>query len=167
MAPDLVLIGPMGAGKSTVGRELAKILECDFTDTDELIEADQGKSISEIFVEDGEVHFRLVEESVVIDALRDCRGVLSLGGGAITSVATQSALRNSSAKKVFLDISLSAVSPRVGFDKARPLLMVNPRQKWSELMSDRRPIYESLSDLNIDVSDLEVSEIVSRIVENL
>ena len=115
-------------------------------------------------------HWRLcwlVEESVVIDALRECSGVLSLGGGAITSVATQSALRSSSAKKIFLDISLSVVSPRVGFDKARPLLMVNPRQKWSELMSGRRPIYESLSDLNIDVSDLEVSEIVSRIVENL
>lgn len=167
MAPDLVLLGPMGAGKSTVGRELAKILDCEFTDTDELIETDQGKSISEIFVEDGEAHFRLVEESVVIDALRECQGVLSLGGGAITSVATQDVLRSSSAKKIFLDISLSAVSPRVGFDKARPLLMVNPRQKWSELMNERRPIYESLSDLSIDVSDLEVSEIVSRIVAKL
>ncbi|MFM1758577.1 MAG: hypothetical protein RL193_1154, partial [Actinomycetota bacterium] len=69
MAPRLVLIGPMGAGKTTVGREIAKELNCDFADTDELIEADQGKSVSEIFVEDGEPHFRLVEESVVIDAL--------------------------------------------------------------------------------------------------
>jgi len=68
MAPRLVLIGPMGAGKTTVGREIAAQLGCDFADTDALIEADQGKSVSEIFVEDGEPHFRLVEESIVIDA---------------------------------------------------------------------------------------------------
>jgi shikimate kinase len=76
-------------------------------------------------------------------------------------------LTNTPAKKVFLDISLSAVSPRVGFDNARPLLMVNPRQKWAELMNLRRPIYESLADIYIDVSDLSVSEISSRIIDQL
>jgi shikimate kinase len=167
MAPRLVLIGPMGAGKTTVGREIAKELNCDFADTDELIEADQGKSVSEIFVEDGEPHFRLVEESVVIDALIEQSGILSLGGGAVMNDEVQKSLKSSSAKKIFLDISLAAVSPRVGFDNARPLLMVNPRQKWSELMNHRRPTYESLADLSIDVSDKSVSEICSEIIGSL
>ena len=114
MAPKLVLIGPMGAGKTTVGRDIAEKLNCAFADTDALIEADQGKSVSEIFVEDGEPHFRLVEESVVIDALISEEGVLSLGGGAVMNDAVQEALRTSPAKKVFLDISLAAVAPRVG-----------------------------------------------------
>jgi len=164
MAPRLVLIGPMGAGKTTVGREIAKELNCKFADTDALIEADQCKSVAEIFVEDGESHFRLVEESIVIDALISEDGVLSLGGGAVMNDAVQEALKKSPAKKVFLDISLAAVSPRVGFDSARPLLMVNPRQKWAELMTARRPIYESLADQSIDVSDKSVAEITSEII---
>jgi len=164
MAPRLVLIGPMGAGKTTVGREIAKELNCKFADTDALIEADQCKSVAEIFVEGGESHFRLVEESIVIDALISEDGVLSLGGGAVMNDAVQEALKKSPAKKVFLDISLAAVSPRVGFDSARPLLMVNPRQKWAELMTARRPIYESLADQSIDVSDKSVAEITSEII---
>ena len=163
MSPRFVLIGPMGAGKSTVGEQLAQELHLDFADTDHLIEADQGKSVSEIFIEDGEAHFRLVEESVVIDALRDQSGVVSLGGGAIMNEEVQKALRFINGKKIFLDISISAVSSRVGFDTARPLLMVNPRQKWSELMKLRRPTYEALADLTIEVSNLSVEEVVSKI----
>jgi len=81
--------------------------------------------------------------------------------------ATQAALKASTAKKVFLDISLTAVAPRVGFDNARPLLMVNPRQKWAELMTQRRPIYESLADFSIDVSELSIPEITSKIIGQL
>jgi len=164
MAPRLVLIGPMGAGKTTVGKAIASELGVDFADTDALIEADQGKTVSEIFVEDGEAHFRLVEESIVIDALLESSGVLSLGGGSVMNDEVQKALRDTSAKKVFLDISLSAVAPSVGFDTARPLLMVNPRQKWAELMSQRRPTYESLADLKIEVSEKSLSEITAEII---
>ena len=167
MAPRLVLIGPMGAGKTTVGREIAAQLGCEFADTDALIEVDQGKTVSEIFVEDGEPHFRLVEESIVIDALIAQTGVLSLGGGAVMNDEVQKALKISTAKKVFLDISLAAVAPRVGFDNARPLLMVNPRQKWAELMNFRRPTYEALADISIDVSEKSVSEISSKIIGSL
>ena len=163
MSPRIVLIGPMGAGKSTVGAQLARELNVDFADTDQLIEADQGKSVSEIFIEDGEPHFRLVEESIVIDALRDESGVLSLGGGSVMNDEVQKSLRHSDATKIFLDISLAAVASRVGFDTARPLLMVNPRQKWSELMNLRRPSYEALADLTIDVSELSLEEVISRI----
>ena len=163
MSPRIVLIGPMGAGKSTVGAQLARELSIDFADTDQLIEADQGKSVYEIFIEDGEPHFRLVEESIVIDALRDESGVLSLGGGAVMNDEVQKSLRGSKATRIFLDISLAAVASRVGFDTARPLLMVNPRQKWSELMNSRRPTYEALADLTIDVSELSLEEVISRI----
>ena len=167
MAPRLVLIGPMGAGKTTVGQSIAETLSCEFADTDALIEADQGKAISEIFVEDGEPHFRLVEESIVIDAINSAElenAVLSLGGGAVMNDQVQKVLKSSPAKKVFLDISLAAVAPRVGFDNARPLLMVNPRQKWVELMNLRRPTYEALSDITIDVSDKTVSDIAAEII---
>lgn len=167
MSLTCLLIGPMGAGKSTIGKELAKHLNCDFADTDNLIELDQGKSVSDIFIEDGEQHFRLVEESIVIDALNERSGVLALGGGSIASKPVQEALRKSNATKIFLDINLSAVAPRVGFDGSRPLLMVNPRQKWSELMAQRRPIYESLADLKIDVSELSITEVVEKVMANL
>ena len=167
MSPKLVLIGPMGAGKSTVGREIAKKLGCSFSDTDDLIEMDQGKSVSDIFIEYGEAHFRLVEETVVIDALLEERGVLSLGGGSIMNAQIQKALRESGCKKVFLDISLTAVVPRIGFDTPRPLLMANPRQRWNELMQERRPTYEALADLTIDVSELSVSEVAAEIMAAL
>ena len=101
MSPRIVLIGPMGAGKSTVGSQLAQQLNLDFADTDQLIESDQGKSVSEIFIEDGEAHFRLVEESIVIDALRDQMGVLSLGGGSVMNEEVQKVLSNCEGKKVF------------------------------------------------------------------
>ncbi len=167
MPPNLILIGPMGAGKSTVGAEVAKNLNLTFSDTDSLIEIDQGKSISDIFVEDGETHFRLVEESIVIDALKQEAGVLSLGGGAVMNLEVQRALKESGAKVIFLDISLSAVVPRIGFDTPRPLLMVNPRQRWNELMQERRPTYEALADLRIDVSELSVDQAVARIIESI
>ena len=99
MAPKLVLIGPMGAGKTTIGSEIARKLQLTFADTDALIENDQGKSVSEIFVEDGEPHFRLVEESVAIDALLAEEGVLSLGGGSVMNVEVAKALKSSPAKK--------------------------------------------------------------------
>ena len=167
MPPNLILIGPMGAGKSTVGAEVAKNLNLTFSDTDSLIEIDQGKSISDIFVEDGEAHFRLVEESIVIDAVKQEAGVLSLGGGAVMNLEVQRALKESGAKVIFLDISLSAVVPRIGFDTPRPLLMVNPRQRWNELMQERRPTYEALADLRIDVSELSVDQAVARIIESI
>lgn len=165
MAPKVIIFGPMGAGKTRVGQALALRLGLPFKDTDQLIEADQGKTINEIFVEDGEPHFRLVEESIVIDAIIDFDGVLSLGGGAVMNDETRKVLLGANSLRVFLDISLAAVAPRVGFNTERPLLLVNPRQKWQELMTERRPIYSSLANLQIDVSDKNVEEIVDEIVK--
>ena len=160
--PSHILIGPMGVGKSTVGAELAKALNTPFIDTDRVIEERSGKSVSDIFIEDGETAFRAKEEDVLIETLKN-DGVLALGGGACVSERAQDALRKSGAQIIFLDISLAEVSKRVGFDQARPLLALNPRTKWQELMEKRRSIYESLASKHILVDGKSVSDIVSEI----
>ena len=158
-----ILIGPMGVGKSTVGAELAHRLGETFIDTDALIEERTGRTIADIFVEDGEAAFREIESTVVLESL-NTPGVLSLGGGACVSEPALTEIAQSSAHVIFLDISLSEVSKRVGFDQARPLLAINPRSRWQELMSARRPIYEKLADQTIVVDGKGVKEIVDEIV---
>ncbi len=164
MTPRVVLIGPPGAGKTSIGRALAKSLDVDFADTDTLIEIDQGKSVSQIFVDEGEAHFRKVEERICIEALKNVGGVLSLGGGAVLTSGVAEALRMADTKVIFLDVSLAVAAPRIGFNRDRPLLLSNPRQKWQTLMDARRPIYESLAATKIEVEDRSVNEIVGEIL---
>lgn len=164
MTPRVVLIGPPGAGKTSIGRALAKSLDVDFADTDTLIEADQSKSVSQIFVDEGEAHFRKAEERICIEALKNESGVLSLGGGAVLTPGVAEALRMADTKVVFLDVSLAVAAPRIGFNRDRPLLLSNPRQKWQTLMDARRPVYESLATTKIEVEDRSVNEIVRDIL---
>lgn len=163
MAPKIILIGPMGSGKSTVGESLAGSLSLHFRDTDEMIVAQSGREISDIFIEDGEEAFRTLEKIVLRTALLEDGAVLSLGGGACTSIDAQSALRASGAFIVYLKISLSQVSARVGFNQGRPLLMGNPRAQWQSLMNERAPIYEGLASYICEVDSKSVEEIVSEI----
>ena len=162
-----ILIGPPGSGKSSVGKSLAQRMGVEFSDTDTIIENECKKSISDIFVESGEPYFREIERTVVLDRLENGEGVLSLGGGSVLDQKAQSALRNSPTPIVFLDVSLASASPRVGFNRDRPLLVGNPRAKWQELMNARRPIYEELATFTVSTDELTPSQVSSKIVELL
>jgi shikimate kinase len=162
----IVLIGPPGSGKSTVGVALAAHLQWPFVDTDALIELKASKKITDIFVEDGEEHFRTIEFETLQEVLLEPSAVISLGGGAPIPQRAQDALKSSDSSIVFLDVSLATAAPRVGFNRDRPLLLGNPRAQWQALSDQRRPIYEKLSTLSIKVDDMSVDEIVS-IIESI
>jgi shikimate kinase len=163
----IVLIGAPGAGKTTVGHGLSKVLGLDFIDTDQLIEKREGKSITDIFVVDGEPHFREVELETLKKVLTLKDVVLSLGGGAPISGQAQQAIHESRSKVIFLDVSLATAAPRVGFNRDRPLLLGNPRAQWQALSDKRRPIYEALADVSIKVDDMSVEAIISEIEKKL
>lgn len=167
MAPRVILIGPMGSGKTTIGQLLAAQWNIPFRDTDHVIEEMSGKSVSDIFLEDGEDEFRILEKKVLRQELLSDETVLALGGGAPISIDAQSALRAIASPVIYLDVSLATVAPRIGFNRDRPLLLHNPRGQWQTLMEARRPIYEAIADTIIDVNDKSESEIVSQILEVL
>jgi shikimate kinase len=167
MAPRVILIGPMGSGKTTIGQLIAKRLDIAFRDTDQVVEEETGSTVSDIFLEDGEDAFRLLEKGVLRNELLSDGTVLALGGGAPISMDAQSALRAIASPVVYLDISLATVAPRIGFNRDRPLLLHNPRGQWQTLMEARRPIYESIADTVIDVNTKSETEIVDEILEVL
>jgi len=168
LGPRIVLIGPPGSGKSTVGRELASWLRLARRDTDDDVAAAAGKSIPDIFVEDGEAAFRALEVQAVATALEEHDGVLSLGGGAILDATTQERIENhvsNGGHVVFLDVSLAAAAPRVGLNRARPLLVGNPRQQWKALMDARRPIYERLATTTVLTDNLSPRAVAQQILD--
>jgi len=162
----IVLIGPPGSGKSTVGVALAAHLQWPFVDTDALIELKALKKITDIFVDDGEEYFRTIEFETLQEVLLEPSAVISLGGGAPIPQRAQDALVSSESSIVFLDVSLATAAPRVGFNRDRPLLLGNPRAQWQALSDQRRPIYEKLATLSIKVDDMSVDEIIS-IIESI
>ncbi|GHG65530.1 shikimate kinase [Streptomyces capoamus] len=141
--PAVVLVGPMGVGKSTVGRLLAERLGVGFRDTDEDIVAAEGRTISEIFVDEGEAAFRAIEKRAVHTALAEHEGVLALGGGAILDADTRALLAGH--RVVYLSMEVEEAVRRTGLGVARPLLAVNPRKQWRELMEARRHLYEEVA----------------------
>lgn len=159
----LVLIGAPGSGKSTVGSELARARGLDFVDTDQLIESRENKPITDIFVVDGEPHFRALELEILKEVLPMQDVVISLGGGAPISDQAQAQINSSESTVIFLDVSLATAAPRVGFNRDRPLLLGNPRAQWQALSDKRRPIYEALANVSIKVDDMSVEEIISEI----
>jgi shikimate kinase len=167
MAPKVILIGPMGSGKTTIGSLLAEKLGLSFRDTDHLIEEQEEKTVSQIFLDEGEDAFRAIEKRVLREELLTDGTVLSLGGGAPISIDAQSALRAIASHIIFLDISLSTVAPRIGFNRDRPLLLNNPRGQWQMLMEARRPVYEAIADTTIKVDDKSEDEIVTIALSRL
>lgn len=143
MAPVCVLVGPPGSGKTTVGQALAELLGVEFRDTDLDIEATAGKPISEIFIDEGEAHFRALERAAVAAQLASATGVLALGGGAVLAEQTRAALVGHTV--VYLSVELPDAVRRVGLGAGRPLLAVNPRATLKHLLDQRRPYYAAVA----------------------
>jgi shikimate kinase len=165
-APRVVLVGPMGAGKSTVAGLLASRWGVEARDTDQDIEAAEGRSISEIFVDDGEQYFRRQERAAVADALRAHPGVLALGGGAVLDPDTRAALRGHTV--VFLQVGLSEAVKRVGLGVGRPLLLGNVRARIKALLDERTPVYQQLATFVVDTDGRapeDVADEVAAVVE--
>lgn len=139
----MVLVGPMGVGKSTVGRLLAERLGTGYRDTDDDIVAAEGRTVAEIFVDEGEQAFRAIEKATVARALAEHDGVLALGGGSILDADTRALLAGQ--RVLYLSMDVEEAVKRTGLNTARPLLAVNPRKQWRELMEARRSLYESIA----------------------
>jgi shikimate kinase len=157
----------MGAGKTTVGRRVAQSLGVDFLDTDEVVERDAGRTVSEIFVDDGETHFRALEKAAVAEALASHDGVLALGGGAVLDADTRALLKGH--RVVFLRVGLSAAAHRVGLGVSRPLLLGNVRGRITQLLDERAPIYEEVAEHVVETdgrSAAEVADEVRALVED-
>ena len=137
MSPVAVFVGAPGSGKTTIGRRVAAALGVPFVDSDHLIEARAGMTVSDIFLNEGEAAFRAMEEEVVVQALGEVDGVLSLGGGAVLSEATRSRLAGH--RVVWLRVTLADAARRVGMNTARPLLLGNVRAQLGALLEARTP----------------------------
>jgi shikimate kinase len=164
--PPIILIGPPGAGKTSVGKALAKKLSLNFLDSDKVVEEKSGKSIPEIFITDGEPAFREMERAAVIDLIENQDGVIALGGGSVMDLEVSKRLLPM-ANVVFLDVSISNAAPRVGFNRDRPLLLGNPRQQWIALMEKRRSTYEALAKAKVSTDNKKPVEVVEEIVKEL
>lgn len=166
MSPRAVLIGPPGAGKSTIGRRLARALDADIYDTDVAIERETGRTIPEIFGQDGESAFRAVEEDVVRRALLEQDGIVSLGGGAILSDATRSRLAGHTV--VYLEISVAEGLKRTGANTGRPLLDGgDQRQKYRDLMRRRRPLYREVATIRMRTDGRSPARVVQQLLGKL
>ncbi|GIF49477.1 shikimate kinase [Asanoa ferruginea] len=162
MSPRAILVGSPGAGKTSTGEALAARLGVAFRDTDADIEATAGKPIPEIFLDEGEQHFRVLERAAVATAVSDFDGVLALGGGAILAEDNRTALAGH--QVVHLVVSLGEAVKRVGLSSGRPLLAINPRATLKYLLDQRIPLYESVATITVETDGRTPEEVADEIV---
>ncbi|MFB7057740.1 shikimate kinase [Streptomyces vinaceus] len=163
--PLVVLVGPMGSGKSTVGALLAERLGVPYRDTDADIVAAQGREISDLFVDEGEPYFRELERQAVAAAVAGHTGVLALGGGAVLDAGTRELLAG--LPVAYLSMDVEEAVRRVGLGQARPLLAVNPRRQWRELMEARRPLYTEVARVVVATDDRTPEEVAQAVLDAL
>ncbi|MGN6252806.1 MAG: shikimate kinase [Marmoricola sp.] len=160
-SPRVVLVGPMGAGKTTVGQLLAQRWGVGFRDTDHDVEQAAGRTVADIFVEDGEPAFRALERDAVSVALTGHDGVLALGGGAVLDPATREALAGH--RVVFLRVGLADAAQRVGLGVSRPLLLGNVRGRMKQLLDERTPVYEAVATAVVDTDGRTAAEVADQV----
>jgi shikimate kinase len=160
-SPLAILIGPPGAGKTSVGSELAARLGVGFLDTDAAIEEVAGKPVGDIFIEDGEPAFRELERAAVAAAVSGHDGIVAVGGGAVLDPGNQSRLAGQPV--VYLTASFPELAKRVGMDRPRPLLIGNPRAQLKTLLEQRLPIYAGLAWLTVETDGRDPDEIAAQI----
>ena len=158
-------MGAPGAGKSSVGRRLARHWDVPFQDSDRLVEARLGQSVAEIFIDQGESVFRQHERDVIEEALVDLDGVLALGGGAVLNDATRARLADES--WVWLRVGVSEAARRVGLYASRPLLMGNVRGTLISLLDQRTPLYEEVATWTVDTDGRSIDDVVHDIVDQV
>jgi shikimate kinase len=163
----LFLIGPMGAGKTAIGKELARQLKLDFLDADQEIERRTGADVALIFEKEGEPGFRRREREVIAELTQRDRLVLATGGGAVLDPANREALQ-SRGFVIYLRASVDSQAARTAQNRNRPLLHTEDRQaRLEQLFETRRPFYESLSRLTVDTDSGQVKQITQRIISEL
>ncbi len=167
MPPRAVLIGLPGAGKSTAGARLAELLDVEFADSDELIVARAGRSVAEIFAEDGEAAFRLLEAAAIEQVLAGFDGVLALGGGAVTTVTVRQSLLDSGVPIVLLSAAEDELLRRVGPDSGRPLLTGDPAVRLAELAAARASLYGELAKITVPTAGYSVDEVAAIVHHRL
>ena len=163
--PVVVLVGPPGAGKSTVGALVAQRLGVAFRDTDDDVEADAGKPITDIFVDDGEPAFRALERAAVERALAEHDGVLALGSGAVLAVENREALVRSGSQVVHISASPRASFERVGLATSRPVLALNPRAMLTKLAEERAPLYAEVATAVVETDGAAPEDVAQSLLE--
>lgn len=161
--PRVVLVGAMGAGKTTVGGLLAAKWGVPFRDTDEDVERREQRSVSDIFVDSGEGYFRAREREAVLDALAAHDGVLALGGGAVLDAGTRAALADHLV--VFLEVGLADAARRVGLGQGRPLLLGNVRSRVKQLLDQRLPLYLEVADVVVETDGKDAAQVAADVDE--
>jgi shikimate kinase len=161
VTPLVVLVGPPGAGKSTVGRLIAERRGVGFRDTDHDVETAAGETITDIFVAKGEPVFRELERAAVRTAISEHDGVLALGGGAVLDATTRELLTGQHV--VFLDVGLADAAARVGLNRDRPLLLGNPRAQLRTMLEERRPLYVEVATTTVVTAGRTPDEIADAV----
>lgn len=161
----MVLVGAPGAGKTTIGALAAEALGVGFLDTDRVVEAEQQRTVAEIFIDSGEARFRALEAVAVLAALAAHDGVLALGGGAVLDISTRDALRRSGARVVWLRVDLADAVERVGLARARPVLALNPRATLAQLLAARAPLYAEVATHTVETDARSPADIAAAVLD--